>query len=51
MTRVVLQDIRFYLGIPYMKALCMVRHMTFVRKAADIKNAAVQTAFVILTAE
>jgi len=49
--RVVLHDIQFYLGIPSMKALCMVRHMKFVRKAADIKNVAVQTALVILQNE
>jgi len=49
--RVVLHDIRFYLGIPSMKASCMVRHMKFVRKAADIKNVAVQTALLILQNE
>jgi len=46
--RVVLHDIRLYLGIPSMKALCMVRHMKFVKKAAYIKNVAVQTALAIL---
>jgi Reverse transcriptase (RNA-dependent DNA polymerase) len=49
--RVVLHDIRLYLGIPSVKALCMVRHMKFVRKAADIKNVAIQTALLILQNE
>ena len=49
--RVVLHDIRFYLGIPSMKALCMARHMKFVRKSAGIKNIAVQTALLILQNE
>jgi len=40
--RVVLHDIRFYLGIPSIKALCLVRHMKFARKAVDIKHVAVQ---------
>ena len=46
--RVVLHDIRFCMGIPSMKALCMVRHMKFVRKAANIENVAVQTALLLL---
>ena len=49
--RVVLHDIRFYMGIPSMKALCMVRHMKFVRKAANIENVAVQTALLLLQNE
>jgi len=47
--RVVLIDIRFYMGISSMKALCVVRHMKCV--TADIKNVAVQTALVILQNE
>ena len=49
--RVVLHDIRFYLGIPSMKAMCMVRHTKFVMKAADIKNVAIQNALLILQNE
>jgi len=48
---VAMHDIRFYLGIPSMKALCMVRHVIFDGKAADIKNIAVQTALLILQNE
>ena len=46
--RVVLHDIRSYLGIPFMKALCMDRHMKFCRKAAVVSNRAVHTALLIL---
>ena len=49
--RVVLHDIRSYLGIPFMKALCMARHMKFCRKAAVVSNRAVHTALLILQYE
>ena len=49
--RVVLHDIRFSLGIPSMKALCLARHMTFCKKAADVSNRAIQTALLILQYE
>ena len=45
---VVLHDIRFYLGIPSMKTLCMSRHMKFLLKAMSLNNIAVRTALLIL---
>ena len=49
--RVVLNDIRSYLGIPFMKALCEARHMKFCRKAANVSNHAIQNALLILQNE
>ena len=46
-----LHDIRFYLGIPSMKTLCMFRHMKFLLKATGLNNIAVRTALLILQDE
>jgi len=49
--KVVLHDIRCYLGLPSMRALCMIRCMKFMKKAERIDNIAVKTALHILRTE
>lgn len=49
--KAVLHDIRYYLGMPSMKALCMSRHMKFLMKASGLHNVAVQTALLVLHEE
>jgi len=48
---VVLHDIRCYLGLPSMRALCMIRCMKSMKKAERIDIIAVQTALHILRTE
>jgi len=40
---VVPHDIRFYVSIPSMKALCTARHMKFCKRAAYINNDVIRT--------